>query len=147
MRLRVVAVTALVAASLLAPPAPALAERIAPPDNSSVQQYVPGLPTDSGERAAADLRCAEGSQATRRDIVGRLRAGGADGAAAGSLALATSPACGRSARARGGADDGLSAPALVGIGSGPLGWAVAVALALTILGALGRGLRRRRADG
>jgi hypothetical protein len=136
----------------------------APPGNSGVDQYLETVPEAGGNRPAGERKGETRLPARTRE---QLKAAGADGEAIANLVGSTgpsrsersereskggdqtgggtssSPSVADSPRARN-APGSIAAPTLGGSGTGGMGLLLPVLLALSALGAVLLGLRRRR---
>jgi hypothetical protein len=130
--------------------APAAKKVIAPPGNSGIDQYVPSIPTASGNSPVTSrLRSTGGAPALSRPNRRALNAQGKAGRATKRFADATAPRHTAPiippALAQGGSPLNAAGDATIGAGVGGMGIALPILLGLTALGAALFGLQRRRA--
>ena len=152
-----IATLACALALLVAGPAAAQRDQIAPPGNSGVDEYLETVPTAEGNRpsrSAAERRERGGGGALSREARRGLEAQGPDGRRAAALAEATAPRRpsreGAGASGLADAGDGQGAVGSVlervaGADDGGMGAALPILLVLTLAGGIaGLLLRRRR---
>ena len=115
------ALLACLLALLVAPPASAQSDQIAPPGNAGVDEYLETIPDPRGNRPSGAARRGGGRRGAVVDsrTRSRLRAMGEDGEAAAALADSTAPAANRPPVPRGGVPAADLSRA--GEGTGPLG--------------------------